>query len=211
MPKSSASSTVTIYGSPGSRSPLVNWACLELSVPFAMGDLDNNPHPFAQLPCLTDGDNDAVIIFESGAIVQYLQQTYGPTTTSPADAAAILSWIVWANASFDPICFLNTPAGKVYDTAMRQPNQKVKRLDDLLAQNEWIIGETFTVADVAIASYGLYVLLFFPDVSLAKHWPNLTRYLLKAAQRPHYGTAFGPSMQKQLVNKLQADLKQYVK
>jgi glutathione S-transferase len=199
---------LTIYGHPGSRSPLVNWACLELAVPFEMGDLDENPHPFGQMPCLTDGE---AVIFESGAILQYLQQTYGQA--SPADAASILSWIVWANASFDPICFLETPTGKVYDTALRQPNKKVKQLNDLLEQTDWLVGsgDTFTVADVAIASYGLYVLLFFPDVSIAKHWPALAKYLLRAVQRPNYGKAFGANMQAQLANKLTSDLKQFVK
>jgi glutathione S-transferase len=200
--------SLTIYGHPGSRSPLVNWACLELAVPFEMGDLDENPHPFGQMPCLTDGE---AVIFESGAILQYLQQTYGQA--SPADAASILSWIVWANASFDPICFLETPTGKVYDTALRQPNKKVKQLNDLLEQTDWLVGsgDTFTVADVAIASYGLYVLLFFPDVSIAKHWPALAKYLLRAVQRPNYGKAFGANMQAQLANKLTSDLKQFVK
>lgn len=199
-------SSVVIYGHPGTRSPLVNWALLELQVPFEMGDLDNNPHPFQQMPCVTDGD---AMIFESGAILSYLQQTYG--TASRADAAAILSWIVWANASFDPICFLETPNGKVYDTGLKQPNRKVSRLNEILEQNEWITGATFTIADVAIASYGLYVCMFFPDVNIARYWPKLAQYLLRAAQRPAYGKAFGPNVQKQMVDKLTKDVKQYAK
>jgi hypothetical protein len=66
--------SLTIYGHPGSRSPLVNWACLELAVPFEMGDLDENPHPFGQMPCLTDGE---AVIFESGAILQYFVDRLG--------------------------------------------------------------------------------------------------------------------------------------
>jgi glutathione S-transferase len=205
-----SSSNIAIYGHPGSRSPLVNWACLELQTPFTMGDLKENPHPFAQMPCMTDGPD--TMIFESGAILIYLQQTYG--TASKADAASIISWIVWANASFDPICFLETPNGKVYDTGLRQPNAKVNRLNQILEErnkNHWITGETFTLADVAIASYGLYVCMFFPDVNLARHWPVLAHYLLRAAQRPAYAEAFGPNVQRQMVNKLTSDVKQYAK
>jgi hypothetical protein len=109
----SSSSGLTLYGSQGSRSPLVNWGASEVGVSITMGNLQNNPHPFGQIPCLTD-DND-VLVFESGAILQYVYSKAAETNgDSPARKAAITSWISWANASLDPICFLETPEGKVY-------------------------------------------------------------------------------------------------
>ena len=71
---------------------------------------------FGQIPCLTDDGN--VVVFEPGAILYYVQQHYGTAETilSAKDEAAITSWITWAHASLDPICFLETPDGKVYDT-----------------------------------------------------------------------------------------------
>jgi glutathione S-transferase len=95
----------------GSRSPLVNWAALELKLPLQAGDLSKNPHPFGQIPCLTD-DND-VLVFESGAILNYLQSKADGKGINDSRTAAIASWIAWANASLDPICFLETPQGKV--------------------------------------------------------------------------------------------------
>jgi glutathione S-transferase len=103
---------LTLYGSPGSRSPLCNWAALELKIPLQAGDLSRNPHPFGQIPCLTD-DND-VLVFESGAILNYLQSKADKKgINDDARSASIASWIAWANASLDPICFLETPDGKV--------------------------------------------------------------------------------------------------
>jgi glutathione S-transferase/alpha,alpha-trehalase len=103
---------LTLYGSPGSRSPLCNWAALELKLPLQAGDLSRNTHPFGQIPCLTD-DND-VLVFESGAILNYLQSKADKKgINDDARSAAIASWIAWANASLDPICFLETPDGKV--------------------------------------------------------------------------------------------------
>ena len=99
----------TLYGSPGSRSPLVNWAAYELNVPLVMAsDLSKNPHPFGQIPCLTDDDDGGVVVFESGAILNYLQSKADSNKVLHGDArtAAITSWIAWANASLDPICFL---------------------------------------------------------------------------------------------------------
>ena len=103
---------LTLYGSPGSRSPLVNWAALELKIPLQAGDLSKNPHPFGQIPCLTDYND--VLVFESGAILNYLQsKADGKGLSEDARSAAVTSWIAWANASLDPICFLETPQGKV--------------------------------------------------------------------------------------------------
>merc|ERR1719396_136963 len=85
---------LTLYGSSGSRSPLIDWAAFELDVKFDRGDLTKNPHPFGQIPCLVDEDD--VTVFESGA----------KSNMSSKDKAAIMSWIIWANASLDPICFI---------------------------------------------------------------------------------------------------------
>jgi len=107
QPHSTAlSMALTLYGSPGSRSPLVNWAAYELNVPLEAGDLSKNPHPFGQIPCLAD-DGD-VVVFESGAILNYLQSKANNDKVLHGDAraAAVTSWIAWTNASLDPICFL---------------------------------------------------------------------------------------------------------
>lgn len=100
---------LTLYGSQGSRSPLVNWALYELGLDFEMGDLAENPHPFGQIPCVTDDD---VVVFESGAILLYLNSISNKKLDAKQQAQ-ILSWVAWANASLDPICFLETPDGKV--------------------------------------------------------------------------------------------------
>lgn len=75
-----------------------------------MGDFTENPHPFRQIPCLKDGND--VVVFESGAILIYLNSISTKSLTDK-QRAAIVSWVAWANASLDPICFLETPEGKV--------------------------------------------------------------------------------------------------
>ena len=149
-----ASPALTLYGHPGTRSPLVNWACHELGVDFTMGNLSNNPHPFGQIPCLTAGSDDAVL-FESGAILQYLNFEFASSTLTKSQMAAVISWITWANASLDPICFLETPDGKVYDTGLKQPNNKrISKLETMLGTQDFLVNEAgFTIADVAVASY----------------------------------------------------------
>ena len=207
-------STLTLYGHPGSRSPLINWACYELGFEIKVAsDLSKNPHPFGQLPCLTDKDD--VVIFESGAILLYLQQYY--CTNEPSSSltkeqlAAITSWIVWANASLDPVCFLETPNGKVYDTGLRQPNRRIDQLNSILSNQSYLVHNKndeliFTIADVAIVSYLAYVLQFFPDVTIADKWPSIASYMQSCIRRPTYGQAFTIGTQNRLLNMLEKDI-----
>lgn len=187
-----------LYGSQGSRSPLVNWAANELKLELEMGDLAENPHPFGQIPCLTN--DDGVVLFESGAILVYFL-SLATDPLSESKKASVLSWVAWANASLDPICFLETPNGKVYDTGLRQPNKRIDRLDEILGKQDYLVDGGFTVADVAVASYLLYVLQFFPDIDLSR-WPNIVRYMLDCALRPEYASAFGENIQNYLVEAL---------
>ena len=207
-------STLTLYGHPGSRSPLINWACFELGFEITVAaDLSKNPHPFGQLPCLTDKDD--VVIFESGAILLYLQQYYCANEQSLSltkeQLASITSWIVWANASLDPICFLETPNGKVYDTGLRQPNRRIDQLNTILSNQSYLVrGDNnefiFTIADVAIVSYLAYVLQFFPDVTIADKWPSIASYMQNCIGRPTYGQAFTTTTQNRLLNVLEKDI-----
>mmetsp|Transcript_4561 Transcript_4561/g.13115 ORF Transcript_4561/g.13115 Transcript_4561/m.13115 type:complete len:253 (+) Transcript_4561:121-879(+) len=191
------SMALTLYGSQGSRSPLVNWGASEIGLDLTMGNLATNPHPFGQIPCLTDDDN--VLVFESGAILQYLYAKAAKTNgDSESRKAAITSWISWANASLDPICFIETPEGKVYDTGLKKPNKRIDVLDKLLSKQDFLVEGGFSIADVAVASYLLYVPQFFQGVNLSR-WPNVVAYMKRCAEREAYGAAFGPKVQNYLV------------
>jgi glutathione S-transferase len=213
----SKTETLTLYGHPGTRSPLVNWAALELGVDLTVSsDFSKNPHPFGQLPCLTDAGN--VVVFESGAILQYLHQCYSESMKLTREqSAAITSWIVWANASLDPICFLERPDGRVYDTGLREPNRRIDRLNAILSEQNYLVqgsdnttngddGSIFTLADVATVSYLAYVLQFFPDVTISDKWPSIASYMMKCIARPRYGQAFGSDVQSRLLSMLKKDL-----
>eukprot|EP00980_Cylindrotheca_fusiformis_P020764 scaffold7755_cov104-Cylindrotheca_fusiformis.AAC.9 len=212
-----AATGLVLYGHPGTRSPLCNWAAYEVGVDVEMGDLSKNPHPFGQVPCLTDDDEDDVVVFESGAILLYLHYKT-KASLSKSQSAAISSWITWANASLDPICFLETPDGKgklisingssfpgaeliVYDTGLKKPNKRIDQLDKILEKQAFLTGDEFTLADVAVSSYLLYVLQFFPGVDLSR-WPNMVKYMKSTCERPDYAKAFGEQTQRLLLAQL---------
>jgi len=195
---------VTLYGSQGSRSPLVNWYAHEIGLEMEMRAPSDgtNPHPFGQVPALRDG---ALELFESGAILMYLADAYGGAADAKARADAG-KWVVWANATLDGVLFLENERGGVVDTGARNPNQKrLRKLDDMLATREWLVNDEFGVADVAVAAYLLYIPQFFPDVSWTPY-PNIARYMGRCACRDAYKKAFGDRVQRFLVDKLARDL-----
>lgn len=144
------------------------------------------PHPFGQIPAMRDG---TLNIFESGAILMYLADKYGGLDT-PEKRAEASKWVVWANATLDGICFLEDGNGRVLGTGLRDEPKQIGQLDQLLAEREFILGDSFSVADVAIGAYLLYVPQFFPDVDVSK-WPHVQRYMKQLAGRPAYVRAFG--------------------
>jgi len=121
-----------LYGSQGSRSPLVNWWCHELGVPFQVVPRDaSNPHPFGQIPCLVDPNKGGASVFESGAILLWLAQNYG-TFSDDKERADCYAWTVWANASLDPVLFKENDRGQVTGTGAGQENRKLRGLDNHL-------------------------------------------------------------------------------
>jgi glutathione S-transferase len=123
------------------------------------------PHPFGSMPAATD--DGGVSLFESGAILLFAADKYGGLDT-PEKRAAVTKWVLWANASLDPICFTENDRGQVIGSQLLAGSPRaLKVLDGLLTRSTWLLGsgdDDFSVADVAVASYLLYTLLFFPNV-----------------------------------------------
>ena len=193
-----------IYGNQGTRSPLVNWYCAEIGAPYEQIDAtrvdrssSDYPHPFGSIPAASD---DGVDLFESGAILMFIADKYGGLDT-PEKRATVGKWIMWANSSLDPICFLENERGQVIGTRLNDKPRAIVLLDSMLADSEWILGDEFTAADVAIASYLLYALLFNRGLVLADKYPNVAKYCARSASRPAYAEAFGADVASMLADR----------
>ena len=179
-----------LHGTQSSRSPLVNWYLLENEVAFEMAPPRPSNHPFGQVPFLTDGLQDEVEVFESGAILLYLADKYGGYN-SPEARAAYTKWVVWSNSELDFLCFGKADERNlVQGTSLGKPSKALDRLDRLLGEQEYVLGEDWSVADCAVASYLNYVPVFFRDASTAGR-SNLAAYMRRNAQRPCFVEAFG--------------------
>ena len=169
--------------------PLVNWFAEEAGIALEMQPPRPSNHPFQQVPFLTD--DGGVEVFESGAILLYLADAYGEEST-PQQRAAYTKWVVWSNSELDGLCFGAVPGDhRVRGTAMDRPDLKsVGTLEAILAENEWLVGGDFSVADVAVGSYLNYVPIFFPNADLSRT-PAIAAYMKRCAERPAFAAAFG--------------------
>jgi GST-like protein len=125
---------------------------------FGSGFVDINPN--SKIPALVDYSGDAPLrVFESGSILVHLAEKFGAFL--PTDLAArteCMNWLFWQMGSAP---YLGGGFGHFYSYApykMEYPidrfSMEVKRqldvLDRQLAENPFIAGDEYTIADMAI-------------------------------------------------------------
>ena len=163
---------------------------------FSSGFVGANPN--SKIPALVDHSTDTPTrVFESGAILMYLAEKHGQFL--PADMSAraeCLSWVFWQMGSAP---FLGGGFGHFYAYAperleypINRFTMEVKRqldvLDRNLAEREFICGDHYTIADMAIHPwYGalamgmLYESGEFLDVD---SYQNVQRWTKALQERP---------------------------
>ncbi|MGE0230733.1 MAG: glutathione-dependent disulfide-bond oxidoreductase [Flavobacteriaceae bacterium] len=133
---------------------------------FGSGFVEVNPN--SKIPALMDRSGEKPIrVFESGAILMYLAEKFDAfLPTEPAKRAECLSWLFWQMGSAP---FLGGGFGHFYayapvkiEYAIDRYAMEVKRQLDVLerhlADNEFMAGDEYTIADMAIWPwYGLLV------------------------------------------------------
>jgi GSH-dependent disulfide-bond oxidoreductase len=125
---------------------------------FGSGFVGVNPN--SKIPALLDRSGPKPIrVFESGAILVHLAEKFGAfLPTEPGARAECLSWLFWQMGSAP---YLGGGFGHFYAYApskMEYPIDRfameVKRqldvLDKQLADNEYMAGDAYTIADMAI-------------------------------------------------------------
>jgi len=127
---------------------------------FGSGFVEINPN--SKIPALVDhtGENP-VRVFESGAILMHLAEKFGAFLGQPGDRPELLSWLMWQMGSAP---YLGGGFGHFYAYApypMEYPINRfameTKRQMDVLNKHlegrAWMVGEDFTIADMAICPW----------------------------------------------------------
>ncbi|GEP56308.1 glutathione S-transferase family protein [Reyranella soli] len=183
----------------------VRWALEEAGLPYEERLLDfrDKPEgyrklqPFGQVPTFEDG---ALVLFESGAIVQHIAERSGVLLPSdPSARARAMTWMFSAlNTVEPPIMFLVQIDLKFADdsAAMRLREGAVDavkaRLDGVAA---WLDGrdyleDRFTAGDLLMAT----VLRIPRHTDLVASMPVLAAYLARCEARPAFQKALAAQM-----------------
>ncbi len=219
---------ITLHHLENSRSQRVLWLLEELGVPYQVQRYARDPktmlappelarvHPLGKSPVITDDSpggkkDETVTVAESGAIVEYLVDTYGagrlrPPAATP-EARRYTYWLHFAEGTamppllmklvFDkvrsaPVPFFIKPVVKgVADKVMSSfiaPNitRQLDYMETELASRPWFAGPEFTAADIQM-SFPLEAAAARAGLNASR--PRLMDWLARIHARPAYQRA----------------------
>lgn len=187
------------YGSSKSRAARCLWALEEVGAAYEHDTMPNtqakNPehlkrNPNGHIPVLEDGGH---YIWESMAINLYLAEKYGKNGLWPSDAlghADCYKWSFWAMTECEPhllallVNRVLAPADQRDEKAAQKAADTLKGpfkvLDDALQNSEYLLGNTFTIADLNVASVLSWAAMLRMDLSAT---PKAAAWLQKCLGR----------------------------
>ncbi|MFK4444308.1 glutathione S-transferase [Caballeronia udeis] len=192
-----------------SRSRRITWLLEELGLDYTVHAYQRNPktrlappelekiHPLGKAPVIRDGDE---VIFESGAIIEYLVRKYGNGRLAPApdsrDYNRYLQFLHYAEGSAMLPLMLKLYTSRLGDgAAPLQPRieSEMQRhlgfLNSELAGRDYFIGNELTGADVQL-SFAVQMAVKFCGEDA---YPNLTAFVRRIEARDAYQRAIEKS------------------
>ena len=190
--------TTTIYGVSGSRAIRSLWAIEETGIEYnhvpthffkdskTTEFLAVNPN--GRIPALTDGD---IMLCESMAINLYLTKKYASELYPKDDVelAKAMQWSVWAISEIEPLQMQiivqnffsgGNPDQGIIDNATEQLQRPLEVLNTHLSDADYLLGNTFTVADLNLA--GVMLLMQMMKFDLSNH-TNVSDWLSRCYSR----------------------------
>jgi glutathione S-transferase len=194
-------SSLKIYGVPGSRAYRVLWMANELGldyqqIPVHFSDGSANApeylavNPNGRIPAIDDG---GFKLWESMAINLYLAKKHdnGLWPKTIEGEAQALQWSFWVMTEVEKPALaallhrMFLPEGKrdpkLADEGEQQLQKPLKVLDEALARTGYLVGSSFSVADLNVASVLSWARLARVDFSA---FPRVKQWLAAALHRP---------------------------
>jgi glutathione S-transferase len=179
-----------LYGGARSRASIIQWYLeeLEVSYEFVMLDMQAGEHrqpeylkinPIGKVPAIIDGDFQ---LWESGAILLYLADKYSKTPLSPEQRGIFSQWVLFSNATLGPGIFIEA-------NREREMSRLLTPLNEIFEQQPFLLGDEFTVADVAVGSILAYIPIMLKlDLSA---YPDVLSYMKRISERPAFQKSIG--------------------
>lgn len=191
---------IKLYWSLRSRSFTTLWLMEESGLPYerVLTDISTGAqkapeflkvNPMGKVPALTDG---AASLAESAAICAYVAERYPEAKLAPPAGdprrARYLQWLFFAPGCIEPAMVQLFTKLEMPQTAAGwgSATQVLDVLDTALAEGPWLLGDTFTAADIMVGSglnFGVRIFKVMPSR------PSFERYLDACAARPAFQRA----------------------
>ena len=149
-------------------------------------------NPNAKVPAI---DDDGVKVFDSNAILLYLAEKTGkflPANT-PANRAELLSWLMFVATGVGPysgqaVHFKHfAPKDQNHDYSHNRYQFEAHRhyaiLDDHLAGRKYMVGDTYTIVDMALWGCARMAAFVMGEEAVAKY-PNVKRLVDEISAHP---------------------------
>jgi len=152
--------------------------------------------PNQKIPAILDREN-GIRLMESGAILMYLAEKAGKMLpTDPTKYWDTIQWLMWQKSAFGPMLglalhYLKFNPGKSTYSEQRFRKETYRLyavLDMQLARREFIIGNEYTIAD--IASWPWVARHEYQTVDL-NDFPQVMAWYLRLAERPAVQAGWG--------------------
>jgi glutathione S-transferase len=138
------------------------------------GDVDPaNPHPESKAPALL---HDDVLITETSAIMLYLTGMFPAAGLGPqvgdATYGRYLTWLNWYNSMMEPalVCAAAGLDHPYLTATFRGPDAVTARIRAALDKGPWLLGDTFSAADILVHSPYAWFTEALPDDPLIREW-----------------------------------------
>lgn len=186
--------SIVLYHHPYTRASGTVWMLEEVGVAYELKFVDvmageqKAPeilalNPMGKLPLLTD---DGVVVTESAAIGLYLADRYAPGRLAPAldDRArgTYLRWSLFAPSVIEPgaMAKLAGWAAKEGQVGWGSHDAMLVAMEQAITGRDFILGDTFSMADVIFGGTLRYMLTF----KMIDALPAFTAYVERLEQRP---------------------------
>jgi len=147
-------------------------------------------NPNAKVPAIVD---DGVVVFDSNAILLYLAEKTGrflPANT-PTNRAELLSWLMFVATGIGPYSgqavhfkhFAPEKSGYAHDRYQYEARRHFAVLDGHLAKRRYMVGESYTIVDMAVWGWARMLPFILGDEAWTK-LPNVKRLHDEIAARP---------------------------
>ena len=171
----------------------LRWACEEAGLSYRIAtvpfdDRETNHldrQPFGQVPMLEDGD---LRLFESGACVIHLARKGGKLIpVDPKGEIEVLQWIMAALNSIEMVTMpwvVLTWSDEEFAGITGWLDRRLAQIEAVLAEREWLVGDTFTAADLIMAD-----VLRVDLVRKHRDRPASEAYVRRVTDRPAFRKA----------------------